>query len=29
MDDFWWYLLILAGWIVLQRWVLPKAGVST
>ena len=26
----WLYLLLfLVGWIVLQRWILPKAGVST
>jgi hypothetical protein len=29
MDDFLQFLLFFAGWIVLQRWILPKAGVPT
>jgi hypothetical protein len=27
--DFLWLIGILAAWFVLQRWVLPRAGVST
>lgn len=27
--DMLWMLGILAAWFVLQRWVLPRAGVST
>jgi hypothetical protein len=27
--DWLWLLLFLVGWIVLQRWILPRAGVST
>ena len=29
MPDFVGYLLFLAGWIVLQRYLLPRLGVST
>jgi len=29
MSDFWLVLLLVAAWLVLQRWVLPRAGVST
>jgi hypothetical protein len=29
MDDFWLLLGILAAWVVLQRFVLPRFGVST
>jgi hypothetical protein len=29
MDDFLKFLLFFGGWIVLQRWILPKAGVPT
>ena len=27
--DWVWLLAVLAGWFVLQRWVLPRAGVPT
>jgi hypothetical protein len=29
MPDFVWMLIIIAGWIVLTRWVLPRFGVAT
>ena len=29
MADFWWFLLILAGWFILQGWLLPRLGVDT
>jgi cytochrome b subunit of formate dehydrogenase len=29
MPDFVWLLIIFAGWIALNRWVLPRFGVST
>lgn len=29
MPDWGWLLLIFVGWIVLQRWVLPRFGVQT
>ena len=29
MDDAWLFLGILAAWLVLQRFVLPRFGVST
>jgi hypothetical protein len=29
MDDLLQFLLFFAGWIVLQRWILPKAGVPS
>ncbi len=28
MNDLLQFILFLAGWYVLQRWILPKAGVS-
>ncbi len=29
MSDIWILLAVLAAWIVLQRWLLPRCGVST
>ncbi|MDH3851847.1 MAG: hypothetical protein OEV25_06045 [Deltaproteobacteria bacterium] len=29
MDNIWLLLLIIVGWVVLNRWVLPKLGIST
>jgi len=29
MDDTWFTLIILAVWIALQWWILPRMGVST
>ena len=29
MDEFWIYTIFFVAWIVIQRWVLPRAGVST
>jgi hypothetical protein len=29
MTDFVWILIVLAAWIVLNRWVLPRFGIST
>jgi hypothetical protein len=29
MPDWLWFVLIVAAWIALQRWILPRAGVST
>jgi len=29
MPDWVWFLLIFAGWLALQRWVLPRFGVQT
>jgi hypothetical protein len=29
MNDLLQFVLFLAGWYVLQRWVLPRAGVSS
>ncbi len=29
MNDFVWLALLLVGWFVLQRWVLPRMGVPT
>jgi len=29
MDDLLQFILFFAGWIVLQRWILPKAGVPS
>lgn len=29
MDSFWIFLLIVAGWFVLNRYILPKLGVPT
>jgi hypothetical protein len=29
MDDWIWLVLVVVGWVVLQRWILPRAGVST
>ena len=29
IDEFWIYTIFFIAWIVLQRWILPKAGVST
>jgi hypothetical protein len=29
MDDLLKFILFFAGWLVLQRWILPKAGVPT
>jgi hypothetical protein len=29
MDDLLQFILFFGGWIVLQRWILPKAGVPT
>ncbi len=29
MPDWGWFLLIFAGYIALQRWVLPRFGINT
>lgn len=29
MADFVWLILVFVGWIVLNRWVLPRFGVAT
>jgi len=29
LDDLLQFILFFAGWIVLQRWILPKAGVPS
>jgi hypothetical protein len=29
MENIWLLLLIIVGWVVLNRWVLPKLGIST
>lgn len=29
MNDTLGFILILAGWIILQKWILPRMGVST
>jgi len=29
MNDTLGFILIVAGWIILQRWILPRMGVST
>jgi hypothetical protein len=29
MDNIWILLAILAGWIVLNKWILPKIGITT
>ncbi len=29
MSDIWVFVLFFAGWIILQRWILPKLGIST
>jgi hypothetical protein len=29
MPDWGWLVLIFVGWIVLQRWVLPRFGIQT
>jgi hypothetical protein len=29
MDDLLQFILFFGGWIVLQRWILPKAGVPS
>ncbi len=29
MPDWGWMLLVFAGYIALQRWILPRLGVST
>jgi len=29
MSDLWIFLLILAGWIFVQAWLLPRLGIST
>ncbi len=29
MPDFVWVLIVLVGWFALNRWVLPRLGVST
>jgi len=29
MNDFWVFLAIFAAWFILQRYVLPRLGVST
>jgi len=29
MNDTLTFILILAGWIILQKWILPRMGVST
>ncbi len=29
MPDFVWILMVLVGWFALNRWVLPRFGVST
>jgi len=29
MENWWLILALIGGWIVLQRWILPKLGVGT
>ncbi len=29
MENLWILLVIIGGWVVLNRWVLPKLGIST
>jgi hypothetical protein len=29
MENIWLLLLIIVGWVVLNKWVLPKLGIST
>jgi hypothetical protein len=29
MMDWYWIILLMVGWFALQRWILPRLGVST
>jgi hypothetical protein len=29
MADWLWFVLVVGAWLALQKWVLPRAGVST
>ena len=29
MENWWLILVVVVGWVVLQRWILPRLGVST
>jgi hypothetical protein len=29
MDNLWLFVILIVGWVVLNRWILPKAGIST
>ena len=29
MENWWLILVVIGGWVVLQRWILPRLGVST
>ena len=29
MDNLWLLIIVIVGWVVLNRWVFPKLGIST